>query len=76
LAVAALVLGIAGLIFNFLGILAIIFGAIANGQINRDPELGGKGMAIAGLVLGIVTIVLWILVLVFASSMFWVFGEF
>ena len=80
MAVASLVLGIASFPLYFLAIitgpLAIIFGAVSIGQINREPELGGKGMAMAGLVLGIVTIVLWILVIVFASSMFWVFGEF
>ncbi len=71
LAVASLVLGIIGLLINLLGVLAIIFGAISLGQINREPELKGKGMAIAGLVLGIIVVVIWILFLVFASSMFW-----
>jgi hypothetical protein len=71
LAVASLILGIIGLLINLLGVLAIIFGAISLGQINREPELGGKGMAIAGLVLGIISVAIWILVIIFASSIFW-----
>lgn len=40
-------------------ILAIIFGAIARGSIRRsEGELGGKGMATAGLTLGIIGLVL------------------
>lgn len=55
--VAALVLGILG-VFAFicfpLPILAIIFGAIGYAQVSRSGggEGGGKGMAIAGMVLG------------------------
>lgn len=50
-AIASLVCGLVGL-----GILAIVFGAIALSQTNREPERwSGKGMAIAGLVLGILT---------------------
>jgi ribosomal protein L40E len=76
MAVAALVLGIIGLFFNILGVLAIIFGAIAISQINREPGLQGKGMAVAGLVLGIVSIAVWILIIVFVSSAFWMFSAF
>jgi hypothetical protein len=73
LAVASLVLGVIGLIFNFLGILAIILGAIAISQINREPDLEGRGLAIAGLVLGIVDIAVWLLVIIFASSLLFLF---
>jgi Domain of unknown function (DUF4190) len=56
LAIAALVLGIAGLVFNPCGvasILALVFGYMAKGQIDRAPETqGGGGMAIAGIILG------------------------
>jgi hypothetical protein len=62
MAVAALVLGILGLVFSwvpFIGwilvILAVIFGAVGV----RNPQ--GKGMAIAGLVLGIIGIALKVL---------------
>ena len=47
LAIAALVTGILGL-----GIIPVIFGHIALSQIKRNPAQSGKGMAIAGLVLG------------------------
>lgn len=60
MAVAALVLGIVGFVLGwipFLGyippILAIIFGIIGR----KDP--GKKGMAISGLILGIVALVVW-----------------
>ena len=49
--IAALCCGVLGLFVPFLGILAIVFGAI--GLKNE-----GKGMAIAGLVLGIVGVAL------------------
>lgn len=54
---ASLVLGIVGIILCFLWIpwiLAIIFGVIAIKQCNEDPSYTGKGLAIAGLVCGLV----------------------
>ena len=54
LAIWALVLGLLSLLCcGLCSIPAIICGAIAIGRANRG-EAGGKGMAIAGLVLGIV----------------------
>ena len=66
MAVAALVLGIVGAVFVIiffplalvLGILAIIFGFIGRNRYNRNPAVGRKGMAIAGLILGIIATVL------------------
>jgi uncharacterized protein DUF4190 len=58
-AITALVLGIIGLFGIFvLSVLAIIFGALGRGDTDRDPTLGGRGMATAGLVLGMVGLVL------------------
>ncbi len=68
MAITALVLGIVGLILNFISVLAIVFGAIAIGQTNKDPNLKGKGMAIAGLVLGIVVFVIWIILIIWIGS--------
>jgi hypothetical protein len=52
--VASLVLGILYL-FGVGSLLATIFGAVAIGQISRsNGTLTGRGMAIAGLVLGII----------------------
>ncbi|SED83312.1 DUF4190 domain-containing protein [Jiangella alba] len=55
LAVASLVLGILWL--GWLGsLLAVIFGHVALGKMRRDPSVGGRGLAIAGLVLGYIGI--------------------
>ncbi len=74
MAIAALIMGILGfLTFGPLAILAIIFGAIGIGQANKDPSLKGKGMAVAGLVLGIIAIAGWVITLIFWGSFFWWF---
>ena len=68
LAVTSMVCGIVGLvIFGIvLGPLAIIFGAIATNRINEKPqELEGLGMAKAGIICGIIAVVLWIVILIF-----------
>ena len=63
LAITALICGIAGvalfwlayIVLPFLAaVTAIITGHLALGRIKRDPALGGKGIAITGLVLGYV----------------------
>ena len=43
-------------IFYIGSILAVIFGHIAISQTGKDPTLRGRGMAIAGLVLGYIGI--------------------
>ncbi len=68
-AVAALVLGIVGMIpffyFFVIQILAIVFGAVG---ISKAKKTGtGRGMAIAGLVLGIVAIVIIIIIVAWAT---------
>lgn len=70
LAVASLVLGILWL--YWLGsILAIIFGHVALNQIRRNPHGSqGKGMAIAGLVLGYAGIVVFVILLVVVAVFF------
>lgn len=76
MAIASLVLGIVGLFFfPFIpSILAIIFGVISIGQINRsNGVLKGKGMAVAGLVMGIIAVVLSILLIALVGlSMTWI----
>lgn len=67
LAVASLVLGIVGFVtVGLTSALAIIFGGIAISQTAKDRALEGRGMATAGLVLGIVVIALWLLFLALA----------
>ncbi len=68
MAVAALVLGIVAFVTSIVGIvpaiLAIIFGAIAMKRAKEQPEVfGGRKMAIAGLVLGIVYLSIFALLL-------------
>jgi hypothetical protein len=65
-AVASLVFGILSwLLCPFVGgVLAIIFGHVARGQIRRSGEAGG-GLAIAGLVLGYIHLVATALILIF-----------
>jgi hypothetical protein len=64
-----LVLGLAGFLScGLTSILAVIFGGVALSQINKRPEeLTGRGLAIAGLVLGIVMLVLVALLFAFGS---------
>jgi hypothetical protein len=70
LAIASMVLGIVW-IWWIGSVLAVVFGHIALSQINQHPSQEGKGMAIAGLVLGYVGLaflVLFIIVGVSAGS--------
>ncbi len=74
MAIAALVMGIAAfVVFGPLAVLAIIFGAIGISQANKDPSLKGKGMAKAGLVLGIIAVAGWVIVMIVWSSFWWWF---
>ena len=66
-AIASLVLGILGLILCPIvcSVLAIVFGQQARGQIERDPNLTGAGLAQAGYIMGIVGLVLYGLLILF-----------
>jgi hypothetical protein len=73
MAVTALVLGIIGAVLFWLpivgwilAILAIIFGGVGIARANRGAS--GKGMAIAGLVLGIASIALYVIVVIAVVS--------
>ncbi|MFG2130944.1 DUF4190 domain-containing protein [Streptomyces sp. NPDC048751] len=67
MAIASLVCGIVGLfLLNIvLGPLAIVFGAVARRQ---AAGRNGGGMAKAGIILGIVDVVLWLVLLAVAAS--------
>jgi hypothetical protein len=57
LAIAALVLGILGMCLPCpLGLVAVILGIVALVQMGKDPALGGKALAIIGIVLPLVSI--------------------
>jgi Domain of unknown function (DUF4190) len=64
-AIASLVLGIISLfLFGVIaGVLAIIFGVQARREIEADPSVGGRGLATAGLTLGIIGVVLWAIII-------------
>ena len=49
-------------------VLAIIFGHVALGQMKRDQSQDGKGMAIAGLVLGYIGAFFLVLVIVVSAT--------
>jgi|WetSurMetagenome_2_1015567.scaffolds.fasta_scaffold644204_1 hypothetical protein len=72
LAVASLVLGILSLVTWYggpvLGILALIFGAVASANISRNRNLSGNGMAVAGLVMGLIGTLFWLVILLFVSA--------
>lgn len=80
MAVASMVLGIFGVLIGWipvvgwfigfvLALLAIVLGATAIGNANKRPaEFGGKGMAVTGLVLGIVTLAIAVLFWLFVAS--------
>jgi hypothetical protein len=70
-AIASLILGILGCIPFLTGILAVILGAVGLSA-TKKPNVGGRGLAIAGLVLGLVSIVGWT---GFGGLMGWVYVE-
>lgn len=61
LAVTSMILGILSVLGGALlllpPILAVIFGHVSLSKINKDPSVGGRGMGIAGLVMGYLCIV-------------------
>ena len=74
LAIASMVLGIIGLVTFCIwvitipcSLLAVILGAVAMRKI-KSHNLQGQGMAIAGLVCGIIAMVFWVMVVGFAAA--------
>jgi len=57
-AIGSLICGILGCIPFLTGLLAVILGIVGLRK-TRDPAVGGKGMAIAGLILGLISILGW-----------------
>src|SRR5262245_49844372 len=70
LAVASLVLGILWLYWVG-SILAVIFSFVALSQMKKNPTIGGRGMAVAGMVLGwigVATLIFFLLIGAAASG--------
>ena len=66
-------MAIAGFVLSLLGCtspLGIIFSAIGLNQINKDPSQGGKGLALAGLIIGIICVVFYIIWAFFWTALF------
>ncbi|WPO87304.1 DUF4190 domain-containing protein [Herbiconiux sp. KACC 21604] len=59
------VLAIVSLVISILGfnVIAIILGAIALNQIKKTGE-SGRGLAIAGIIIGAISIVIWIIAII------------
>lgn len=73
MSIASLVLGLVGvpLCFIFIpSLLGVIFGFVGLNQIKNDPTQKGRGLAIAGIVLGFAMIALFVLALVFGDTEF------
>ena len=57
-AVASLVLGVLGFVPILTGLCAVVLGIVGLRK-SRDPAAGGKGIASAGLTLGIISLLVW-----------------
>lgn len=72
LAITALITGIGGIVLSWTfvallaSIVAVITGHMALSQIRRNPALSGRGMAIAGLILGYAGVALLVIMIVIA----------
>lgn len=85
-AIAAMICGIVGFVFSWatlfilipvlVSIAAVILGHVALGQLKKNPNLGGRGMAITGLVLGYIPIAITLILLVIAIIALVAFGAF
>lgn len=66
MAVASFVLSLVGIFcFGFVtGLLALILGAVAMRATSREPALRGRGLAVAGFIIGIIDVIGWLVWLV------------
>jgi hypothetical protein len=56
----------------YVGVVSIILGAVALSQLKQNPQQGGRGFAIAGIVLGAVAVLMFVIsVIVILSSPQW-----
>lgn len=82
LAITSLVCGIAGVVLFWAvlpiiaSIVAVVTGHMALGQLRRQPGLGGRGLAIAGLILGYVMVAVLAITLVTSVLGFLFVGAF
>ncbi len=71
-AIISLIAGIVSLFFSFyfiIAIVAIIFGVLALSQIKKNPAQKGKGLAIAGIILGAGGVIITIIGIIVLGSL-------
>ncbi|HEX2270323.1 MAG TPA: DUF4190 domain-containing protein [Pyrinomonadaceae bacterium] len=77
MAIASLISGVIALVFGLIctmpipGILAVIFGFVALSQLRNRPTQPSKGLAIAGIIMGglsLLWFVLWVIWMIFAIA--------
>jgi len=68
LAIASLICGVLCFFLPLLNIIAIVLGIVALGHIKKNPNLEGKNYAIAGIVLGSLSVIIGLIVLLFIFS--------
>jgi hypothetical protein len=71
MAIVSLIASIVSLFLNPVGIislLGIIFGAIANGQIKRNPGTKGGVLAIVGIIIGVLSLI-WIIIMIIVRGL-------
>lgn len=74
-AIASLVCGILGFLTGITAIPAIVFGIISLSNIEKNPQyLRGRGMAIAGIILGGIVVLLILLLVAISAATFGLFG--
>lgn len=77
--VAGMVLGIIALVFCWIpifaivmGVLAIIFGGIGVGNVNKNPGMKtGSGMGVAGLITGIIALIVAVVIWIVVAAIIW-----
>lgn len=67
LAIGSIVASVLGLLCGIGSIIGIVLGALALNQIKRSRE-GGYGLAVAGIVIGVAAMAIWIVMMVFARN--------
>lgn len=69
-AIASFVCSMVGIIFAglIMGVLAVIFAAVAKNRAKTNPDEKGKGLATAGLVIGIIEIIVMIWFMIVAAQ--------
>ena len=77
MAIASFVLGVIGIVSWWMGgfvisILAIIFGIIGLREVKRSPdEVTGYGLALAGFILGVITLAMGVMAMIFVGIFTW-----